>query len=216
MRSRAHPVAVLAHYLAQPVARPSAPTGDDAPSLSALFRRGDVLLTQGVSRMAKLVMHVTGSPWSHVSMYVGALEQGPDPRCVVEADIAAGVRAVPLSEFKGLRVRVLRPTDLQETDRHRLADWVVSRIGDEYDIEQAWALATRLLRLPSAHRLSLRTPRERARRFICSSLLAHAFWCVGCSIVPPPAHAAGEADLRSVTPRDFERAPMFEVVGCER
>lgn len=60
----------------------------------------------------------------------------------LEADVAAGVRAVPLSEFSGLRVRVLRPAGLQEADRRRLADWVVSRIGDEYDIAHAWALGT--------------------------------------------------------------------------
>ena len=131
---------VLARYLAEPVAHHSASIGADAPSLAALLRRGDVLLTEGITRMAMLVRHLTGSPWSHVSMYVGALEDQPDPRCVVEADIAAGVRAVPLSEFKGLRVRVLRPTGLQEADRRRLADWVVSRIGDEYDIAHAWAL----------------------------------------------------------------------------
>jgi hypothetical protein len=28
-----------------------------------------------------------------------ALEEGPDPKCVVEADVSAGVRSVRLSEF---------------------------------------------------------------------------------------------------------------------
>jgi len=58
-------------------------------------------------------------------MYVGPLETGPDPRCSVEAHIAASVSAVPLSEANGLRVRALRPTALHESDRRRLADWVV-------------------------------------------------------------------------------------------
>jgi Permuted papain-like amidase enzyme, YaeF/YiiX, C92 family len=216
MRGRAQLLEVFARFLAEPVARHSASIGADAPSLGALLRRGDVLLTQGITRMAMLVRYLTGSPWSHVSMYVGALEEKPDPCCVVEADVAAGVRAVPLSEFKGLRVRVLRPTGLQEADRQRLADWVVSRIGDEYDIAHAWALGTGLLRMRSGRRVSLRAPQDSARRYICSSLLAHAFGCVGSAIVPLGAHYAGETNFRCVTPRDFERAPIFEVVNRDR
>ena len=85
---------------------PSRPIPRRSP---AMLRYGDVLLTEGNTRMAALVRRITGSPWSHVSMYVGPLEEGSDPRCIVEADVAAGARAVPLSELKGLRVRVLRP-----------------------------------------------------------------------------------------------------------
>jgi permuted papain-like amidase YaeF/Yiix C92 family enzyme len=206
----------LALYLAQPVKHYGSSASADAHSLSAMLRPGDVLLTEGNTRMAALVRRITGSPWSHVSMYVGPLEEGPDARCIVEADIAAGVRAVPLSELKGLRVRVLRPTGLQDNERCRLADWVVSRIGDEYDLAQAWALGRRLLRLPSASRLppAPRTMAHGATRFICSSLLAQAFVLVGCPIVPIQigvrhAHAA---DYRYVTPRDFESASVFEVV----
>ena len=81
-------------------------------------------------------------------MYVGPLEEGTDPHCIVEADLVAGVRSVRLSKLKNLHVRVLRPTPLNDTDRRRLADWVVSRIGDKYDLAHAWALGRRLLRLP--------------------------------------------------------------------
>ena len=214
MRGRAQLMEVLARFLAEPVAPHSASIGADAPSLSALLRRGDVLLTEGVTRMATLVRHLTGSRWSHVSMYVGVLEEAPDPRCVVEADIAAGVRAVPLSEFKGLRVRVLRANGLQEADRRRLADWVVSRIGDQYDIAQAWALGAELLRPRSGRRRC--APQQSTRRYICSSLLAHAFGCIGCSIVAPGTHDAGETNFRYVTPRDFERAQIFEVVNRDQ
>lgn len=216
MRGRAQLMEVLARFLAGPVAHHSASIGADAPSFSGLLRRGDVLLTEGVTRMATLVRHLTDSPWSHVSMYVGVLEEAPDPRCVVEADIVAGVRAVPLSEFKGLRVRVLRPTGLQEADRRRLADWVVSRIGDQYDIAQAWALGADLLRLRSGRRRRVPPPQQSARRYICSSLLAHAFGCIGSAIIPFGAHDAGETNFRYVTPRDFERAPIFEVVNNDR
>jgi len=215
-QARTRLVDALALYLAQPVKRFSASTAADTQSLSAMLRHGDVLLTEGNTRMAALVRGITRSPWAHVSMYVGPLEAGPDPRCIVEADVAAGVRAVALSEFTGLRVRVLRPTGLHETDRRRLADWVVSRIGAEYDLAHAWALARWLLRLPLASRLSPvpSTMAQGATRFVCSSLLAQAFVLIGYPILPAGigARDAWAAHYRYVTPRDFESAPVFEVV----
>jgi hypothetical protein len=212
-------VDALKRYLTKRMKRSASSTSADAQSLSAVLRRGDVLLTEGITLFAALVKRLTGTKWSHVSMYVGPLEDGPDPRCVVEADIAAGVRAVPLSEFKGMRVRVLRPAQLHDTDRTRLADWVVSRIGDEYDLAHAWVLARKLLRLPWSSRPSQApdTIGPGARRFICSSLLAQAFILVGCPIAPTQigGASAGPADHRYVTPRDFERAAAFEVVSRE-
>jgi hypothetical protein len=206
----------LKRYLAQPIRRNAPATIADAQSLYPVLRRGDVLLTEGITLFAVLVKRLTGTKWSHVSMYVGPLEDGPDPCCVVEADIVAGVRAVPLSEFRGMRVCVLRPAQLRDADRSRLADWVVSRIGDEYDLAHAWALARRLLRLPLSSALTAPPSAGRnARRFICSSLLAQAFILIGCPITPTQigGGTAHVADHRYVTPRDFERAPAFEVVS---
>ena len=218
-RIRTRLIDALTLYLAQPVKyRPSAT--DDAQSLSATLSRGDVLLTDGNTRMAALVKRLTRSTWSHVALYVGPLNEGPDPRCVVEADLAAGVRAVPLSEFKGQRVCVLRPKGLHDADRRRLADWVVSRIGDEYDLAHAWALAGRLLRLPLASRLPPAPSRmvQGATRFVCSSLLAQAFVMIGYPITPVQIgiRDAGAADNRYVTPRDFESASGFEVVSAKQ
>lgn len=191
----------LAVYLAQPVKRHNESTRRDPQELVAVLLPGDVLLTDGNTRMAALVRRVTRSPWSHVSMYVGPLETGFDPRCIVEADIAAGVRAMPLSELKGLRVRVLRRSGLDEAQRRRLADWVVSRIGGEYDLAHALALAKRLFGLPLASRIA---PMESATRFICSTLLAQAFVLAGHPIVP---------DHMYVTPSDFETASVLEPVS---
>jgi hypothetical protein len=212
----AYLVDALKHFLARPVRQSTQSSGADAQSLAPILRRGDVLLTEGITLLAALVRRLTGSKWSHVSMYVGPLEEGSDPPCVVEADIAAGVRAVPLSEFKGMRVRVLRPTRLHDADRTRLADWVVSRIGAEYDLAHAWALGRRLLRLsPTSPLPTLSSGNGSTRRFICSSLLAQAFMLVGYTIVPAHlgVHQAGAVDHRYLTPRDFERASVFDVVN---
>jgi hypothetical protein len=214
-RFRSRLIGALALYLAKPVSHCSISTTADPQSLSVMLRHGDVLLTEGNTRMAALVRRVTKSSWSHVSMYVGPLEDGPNPRCIVEADVVAGVRAVPLSQLDGLRVRVLRHKHLHETDRRRLADWVVSRIGDGYDLAHAWAVTRRLLRLPMASRLppGPSTMAQGAMRFICSSLLAQAFVLVGHPIVSTHAgERDSSADYRYLTPPDFESASLFEVV----
>lgn len=187
----------LARFLAERVSRPAA--RGDVPALSALLRPGDVLLTEGNTRAAALVRRVTRSPWAHVSIYVGPLEAGDDPPCIVEAEIAAGVRAVPLSHFKGQRSRIVRPLGLNETDRRRLANWLVRHIGDPYDLAHAWALCRWFLRLPAPRTLVLD-----AKRFICSSLLVQAFLFVGYPIATSRA--------RSVVPSDFETAAGFEVL----
>ena len=195
----------LARYLAQPVKRRCSLASADPQCLTAVLVRGDVLLTDGDTRMAALVRRVTRSPWAHVAMYVGPLESGADPRCIVEADIAAGVRAVRLSELKGLRVRVLRHSGLDDRQRHRLADWVVTRIGGQYDLAHAWALTRRLVGLRLASRLAPApvAMTQGATRFICSTLLAQAFLMTGYPIVP---------DHNDVTPRDFETASVLEPV----
>jgi hypothetical protein len=195
--------------------RSDAPTTDPS-SLAAFLRNGDVLLTEGNTRAAALVKCLTKSTWSHVALYVGPLEEGPDPRCIVEADVAGGVRSIRLSELEALNVRVLRPIGLNDSDRGRLAEWVVGRIGGEYDLKHAWVLARSLLPAPpkpsfpsAPHGIA-----EGATRFICSTLLANAFALVGNPILPvgTAVTAVAATDYRYVIPSDFERAPGFEIV----
>ena len=214
---RARLLSALAVFLTQPVKRYSPATTTDPQSLSTILRNGDVLLTEGNTRAAALIKRITHSTWSHVAMYVGPLEQGPDPLCIVEADIAQGVRSIRLSELAGMNVRVLRPIGLNDALRSRLAQWVISRIGGEYDLKHAWVLAKSFLGLAPKARVGS-APQgiaESASRFICSSLLANAFALVGYPILPvhTAASAITVADHRYVIPGDFERAPVFEVVS---
>ena len=215
-RTRTRLIGALVIYLAKPVKNYGAAQTTDAQSLATILDPGDVLLSDGNTRVAALVKRITQSTWSHVSMYVGPLEEGPDPPCIVEADVAAGVRSIRLSELEARQVRVLRPIGVSDSDRRRIADWVVSRIGGEYDLAHAWVLGRNLLRLRLPRRLrSLpNTMAKSATRFICSSLLAHAFALVGYSILPGQmgVNPTGTVDHRNLTPGDFERASVFEVV----
>jgi len=209
--------AALRRYLTEPLGRQCCVTPTERRSLAAVLDRGDVLLTDANTRCAALVRHVTRSVWSHVSMYVGPLEQAADPLCIVEADIAAGVRPVRLSELNALRVQVLRPAALSKAERDWLADCVVSRIGAEYDLAHAWQLGRRHLLSGRSRRtggtISMPT-RRRPSRFICSSLVAHAFASLGYSILPDgkAAGARASGDHGHLTPADFEHAPVFQVV----
>ena len=78
-RMRGRLLAAVTLYLAQPIKHSNGNRDSVPQSLSAVLHRGDVLLTQGNSRFAAVIKRLTRSPWSHVSMYVGALDDGPDP-----------------------------------------------------------------------------------------------------------------------------------------
>src|SRR4029077_4323392 len=101
---------------------------------------------------------------------------------------------------------ILRPIGLNDTHRRQLADWVVSRIGSGYDLSHAWVLGRKLLRLPTRLRSLPNTMANSATRFICCSLLAHAFALVGYPILPIQMRVGptGTQDHhRNLTPGDF-------------
>ena len=214
-KARNRAMTALALYLARPLDEFSTLTAVDRQALARVLRRGDVLLSAGNTRFAEWVKRLTQSAWSHVSMYVGPMEDAPDPLCVVEADIVHGVRAIRLSQLQAHRVCVLRPAALDDAERARLAESVLRHVGSEYDLAHAWLLARGLLlrrwwaglrSLPTTMRLS-------ATRFICSSLIAQAFAVIGYSILPGGALAVDrERYHSSLVPADFERASMFAVV----
>ena len=144
MRARTRFVDALVLYLSQPI-KNSIPVLTDGQSMPTGLNRGDVLLSRGNTPLAALIRRITQSQWTHMSIYVGPLDDGPDPVCIVEADIAAGVRSIRFSELNALELRVLRPVRLSEAARGQLADWVVSRIGAGYDLSHAWSLGRKLL-----------------------------------------------------------------------
>ena len=213
--ARARFTGALARYLATPLDEFSTLTALDREALAAVLRRGDVLLCAGNTRCAELVKRLTQSTWSHVAMYVGALEDRPDPLCIVEADIAAGVRAIRLSDLDARRIFVLRPRHLADTDRARLAEYVLRHIGSEYDVAHAWLLACRLFvrRCWARPRSVTANLGRSATRFICSSLIAHAFVMIGHSLLPSEATVRDrDAYHNLLVPADFERASLFAMV----
>lgn len=202
--------------------------------LAATLRPGDVLLVEGSSLFAGAIKYLTQSTWSHSALYIGnalgCAARGEEPRVFVEADINAGVRAVPLSSFWNLHYRICRPVGLSPAEVDRVIRYAVERIGHQYDLKHILDLMRYLLPAPPVPRrwrrqlLSLGSGDP--TRAICSTLIAQAFQSIDYPILPElyvegELDAAARADHREwlhirhyslYAPRDFDVSPYFEIV----
>ncbi|MGH8764978.1 MAG: lipo-like protein, partial [Burkholderiales bacterium] len=106
----------LAKYLTTPLKQGARAATSPQEKLAGALLPGDVLLVEGNTRVSMAIKYMTQSTWSHSALYIGdAL--GPaaadeEPKVLIEADLHAGVRAVPLSQYAGLHTRICRPVGL--------------------------------------------------------------------------------------------------------
>jgi hypothetical protein len=224
---------MLARFLTKPVhVHGIAPAAKPA-RLGALLQPADVILVEGHSRISAAIKYLTQSTWSHAALYIGM--QVIDPargaeHCFVEADIAEGVRRVGLAEFAEFHVRICRPIGRSMADRDHVIDYMLRRVGDQYDLRNVIDLARYLIPTPPVparfrrHLLSLGSGDP--TRAICSGLVAQAFQMVGYPILPmththvsdsPECPGCIEELLRPrhhslCVPRDFDVSPYFDVV----
>ena len=221
----------LARYLGTPGRTAVVGYPTNIALLAATVRPGDVLLVEGSSRVSTAIKYLTQSTWSHAALYVGALDAGAaDPRCVVEADICDGVRAVPLSSLAGYPCRICRPVSLSETETLAVCRYAIDRIGLRYDLKNTVDLARYLLPTPPVpvrwRRRLLALGSGDPTRAICSTLIAQAFQSVRYPILPTVETAvANHPDCQDCVsqilhvrhhslfaPRDFDVSPYFEVI----
>jgi len=202
--------------------------------LATTLRPGDVVLVEGNTRISVAIKYLTQSTWSHATLFVGekALPQEPgsEPKVLVEADIVDGVRAIPLSEYKGFHTRICRPVGLSPEDLQRVITYAVARIGQRYDMKNVFDLARYLFPTPPVpvrwRRRMIAFGSGDPTRAICSTLIAQAFQSVRYPILPEVSlEKTGDPTCidcyREVlhirhyslyTPRDFDISPYFEVV----
>jgi len=224
----------IAGYLSKPVRQGSQVATHAYDFLAATLRPGDVLLVEGNTRISVAIKYLTQSTWSHAALFVGeaALPQasGQEPSVLVEADIEEGVRAVPLSAYKGMHTRVCRPVGLAAEDLKKLIAYVVSRIGQRYDLKNVIDLARYLFPTPPVparwRRRMLAFGSGDPSRAICSTLIAQAFQSVRYPVLPEvtvvesgdPTCVDCNREILHIrhhslfTPRDFDISPYFEVV----
>ena len=224
----------IAGYLSKPIRQGTQVATHSYESLAATLRPGDVLLVEGNTRISVAIKYLTQSTWSHAALFIGdkALPQTPgaEPRVLIEADIQEGVRAVPLSDYKGMHTRICRPVGLSPEDLKKVIAYAVSRIGHRYDMKNVFDLARYLFPTPPVpvrwRRRMIAFGSGDPSRAICSTLIAQAFQSVRYPILPEVTLEKSDDPgcndcYREIlhirhyslyTPRDFDISPYFEVV----
>lgn len=202
--------------------------------LEAALRPGDVLLVEGEARISMAIKVLTHSNWSHAALFVGSHWPGaaaaPEPLTLIEADLRAGVRAVPLSAYARMHTRICRPVGLTTEEVERLIGYAVGRLGQRYDLRNLVDLARYLLPAPPVplhwRRRLVALGSGDPTRAICSTLVAQAFQSVHYPILPEitvedAVDRAGRHCQRELlhirhhslyAPRDFDMSPFFDVV----
>jgi len=216
----------LAHWLNAPSHRYERRMFANADALSRILSPGDVLLVEGDTRVSGLIKYITQSTWSHAALFVGRLPGRP---CIaredwlIEADLEAGVRALPLNAYLRWNLRICRPVGLSREDCMQVCRSAVSQIGHRYDLKNVidlgryllpWKLMPRRL-----HGKALWFGSGDPTRAICSSMLAQAFQSVHYPILPYHTQLGDwigdRLSMRHFTlfmPRDFDLSPYFEIV----
>ncbi|MEK6595531.1 MAG: lipo-like protein, partial [Pseudomonadota bacterium] len=148
----------------------------------------------------------------------------------VEADLEEGVRAVTLAYYAQMHTRICRPVGLSDEDRKRVVDYVIARIGQQYDLKHIFDLMRYLLPTPPVptrfRRRLLSLGCGDPTRAICSTLIAQAFQSVRYPILPEiqrtwsddPMHTDCYEEIYRIrhhgllTPRDFDISPFFDII----
>ena len=223
----------LARFLAKP--RPSRSHVPTSPRevVAAALRKGDVVLVDGTSRFSSAIKYLTQSTWSHAALYIGdALGppvDGQEPNVLCDVDVNDGVRTIPLSTFSDLHTRICRPVGLEEAEIDRLITFMLSRVGNSYDLKNIVDLARYLIRTPvpdPMKRRMLALGSGQPTQAICSTLIAQAFGSLNYPILPEveliepntPGARKARAEILHIRhhslymPRDFDTSPFFKII----
>lgn len=212
---------------------------NDFDVVAEKIQAGDILLVEGRTRVGGMIKTITRSAWSHSAICIGRLDEiedlavreivhkfydGPvDEPLLIEAEIDRGTVVTPLSFYRNFHVRVAHPIGLSEMDARRITAFMVSHLGDSYDVKQLLDLARFLVPwwtfVPRRWQSSLFEHNAgQATKNVCSSLIAEAFSRVGFPILPLVERSA-EGQLhfyprnpKLFTPRDFDYSPFFKIL----
>ena len=223
----------LAHFLAKPHTNDDLFSTSNPELLQRTLRKGDILLIEGSSRFSTSIKFFTQSTWSHALLYIGdhlGEKQDSEFLSLLEVDIEAGVRAVPLSMYADQHSRICRPIGLSESEINQVLQYAVARIGNSYDLKNIFDLARYLIPTPPIpsrwRRKALSLGSGDPTRAICSSLIAQAYQSIRYPILPDITYENPSDTKRIDTykkmhrrrdpslfaPRDFDVSPYFEVI----
>lgn len=203
-------------------------TPSDPSALASVLQAGDVLLVEGNTRVSGIIKYLTQSTWSHSALYVGPRfnKRGADgtPHVLIEANLGQGVITAPLSKYTSFHTRVCRPVGLSDEDRERVVEFMIKRLGIEYDVKNILDLLRYLFPAPVPARYRRRLLSFGSgipTKVICSGLIAQAFEHVRYPILPRIELVESKEKRREILhirhhslymPRDFDISPYFRVV----
>lgn len=210
-------------------------TPSDYKTLCGILEPGDVVLVEGNQHVSAVIKYLTQSTWSHAAFYVGnALpepEDGSERPRLIEVNLGEGCVATPLSRYETYNTRICRPVGLSDEDRQRVVDFMVGKIGMQYDVKNIFDLLRYFLPMPPVpvrwRRRMLAFGSSSPTKAICSSLIAQAYQSVKYPILPEVTRAPGRTKAISrysryeilhirhhslFAPRDFDLSPYFKIV----
>jgi len=224
----------LARFLSKPRLSQSHLPTSPRDQIAATLRKGDVLLVEGTSRFSTAIKYLSQSTWSHAALYIGdhlgPPDEGREPFVLCDVDVNDGVRVIPMSTFSDLHTRICRPVGLSESEIDALATFMVSRVGNSYDLKNIFDLARYLIRTPPLpgpmKRRMIALGSGEPTRAICSTLLAQAFGSIHYPILPEveliepgtPGAKQARAEILHIRhyslymPRDFDTSPFFRII----
>jgi len=226
---------LLIRYLSSQVREYQSYSVTPALVLRRLMKPGDILLVEGNQRFSSAIKYLTQSTWSHAAFFAGdsapKVDDSAEPVELIEANLELGVIAVPVSKYEGFNTRICRPVSLTAEDSRKVAQFMVDRIGFEYDLKNVIDLARYLMPTPPVpmrwRRRLLAFGSGDPTRVICSTLIAQAFQSVHYPILPDveniPDEHWGEAKFTTrevlhirnyslFAPRDFDISPYFSII----
>ena len=224
----------LAQHLRREVPGEEPFVPSDPTALRRTLRPADVLLVAGSSKLSTAIKYLTQSTWSHAALYVGeglAPHADGEPRVLIEVTPVDGCAAVPLSKYERFHTRICRPIGLTDADREEVLEFMISRLGTQYDMRNIFDLARYLLPTPPVptrwRRRMIALGSGEPTRTICSTLIAEAFGRVQYPILPSVERLAAEEQGISpfrrreilhirhyslYAPADFDLSPYFQIV----
>ena len=175
----------LARFLTKPTAHYKTFSVLSQEQLRANLQPGDLLLVEGDSRISSAIKYLTQSTWSHVCIYIG---EQPGLQPILEADLIQGVITVPLDKYDGFNLRICRPVKLTKEDTAKLLNFLIERLGHQYDTKNIFDLMRYLLPTPPIpqrfRRRMLAFGSGDPTKAICSTLIAQAFQSIHYPILP--------------------------------
>ena len=147
----------------------------------------DIILSHGHYKISKIIRQVTHSYWNHAGLYIGNNK-------VIEARMLGVVESG--FRYKGKDTLILR-AELTPMQRVAIVKYALSQLGKRYDYFQLLSLL--FLWLFKRGRVQ-----NSKNHFICSELVASAFYDADISLCNKP--------IELITPADLEKSKLLKKV----